>query len=137
MFNDDLTKQPANNVASLDEPQKPAEATSASEPVRTGLGGYTKRNFRPGQTSVGGAINPEAAPRRRFFKHRGKKICKFCARGTLKIDYKAKAELEKYINPYAKILPRRQTGTCALHQKHLGNAIKRARALALLPFVHD
>ncbi|WP_408633470.1 30S ribosomal protein S18 [Mycoplasmoides pirum] len=75
--------------------------------------------------------------RKKTFKPRGRKICHFCASGVLKIDYKDKALLEKYINLYAKILSRRQTGNCAMHQRHLSNAIKRARVIALLPFVRD
>jgi small subunit ribosomal protein S18 len=53
------------------------------------------------------------------------------------IDYKDVAKLRKYISERAKILPRRVTGTCAKHQRQLTGAIKRARVIALLPYVSD
>ena len=53
------------------------------------------------------------------------------------IDYKDTAKLRKYISDRAKILPRRMTGTCAMHQRQLTEAIKRARHLALLPYTSD
>ena len=68
-----------------------------------------------------------------FFK---KKVCKFCIQ-KLKIDYKDADTLRRFITERGKILPRRITGTCAKHQRALALAIKRARILALLPFVAD
>jgi small subunit ribosomal protein S18 len=68
-----------------------------------------------------------------FFK---KKICKFCAQ-KLRIDYKDADTLRRFITERGKILPRRITGTCAKHQRALALAIKRARVLALLPFVAE
>ncbi|MDR0568296.1 MAG: 30S ribosomal protein S18 [Spirochaetaceae bacterium] len=68
-----------------------------------------------------------------FFK---KKVCKFCLQ-KLKIDYKDPDVLRRFITERGKILPRRITGTCAKHQRALAVAIKRARVLALLPFVAD
>ena len=53
------------------------------------------------------------------------------------IDYKDAAKLRRYISERAKILPRRTTGTCAMHQRQLTEAIKRARQIALLPYVTD
>ena len=53
------------------------------------------------------------------------------------IDYKDAAKLRRYISERAKILPRRTTGTCAMHQRQLTEAIKRARQVALLPYVTD
>ncbi len=64
-----------------------------------------------------------------------KKYCVFCADPSLVIDYKNPEVLKRFINERAKILPRRQTGTCAKHQRQLSRAIKRARHVALLPFV--
>jgi small subunit ribosomal protein S18 len=66
-----------------------------------------------------------------FFK---KKVCKFCTQ-KLKIDYKDADVLRRFITERGKILPRRITGTCAKHQRALALAIKRARIIALLPFV--
>ena len=53
------------------------------------------------------------------------------------IDYKDAAKLRRYISERSKILPRRTTGTCAMHQRQLTEAIKRARQIALLPFVTE
>ena len=66
-----------------------------------------------------------------------KKVCMFCADKIEHIDYKDTLRLRKCISERAKILPRRITGTCALHQRQLTVAIKRARTVALLPYVSD
>ena len=68
-----------------------------------------------------------------FFK---KKVCKFCNQ-KLKINYKDADVLRRFITERGKILPRRITGTCAKHQRAVAVAIKRARMIALLPFVAD
>ncbi len=62
------------------------------------------------------------------------KICQFCAEKHLAIDYKQVDILRRFTNEEGKIRPRRQTGTCARHQRALAHAIKRARHIALLPF---
>ena len=64
-----------------------------------------------------------------------KKVCGFCVDKVENIDYKDIARLRRYMSERGKILPRRVTGTCARHQRELTVAIKRARHLALLPFV--
>jgi len=64
-----------------------------------------------------------------------RKVCEFCVSRTAKIDYKNVDLLQGYITDRGKILSRRKTGTCAKHQRHLSTAIKRARFLALLPYV--
>ena len=66
-----------------------------------------------------------------------KKVCIFCADKVEMIDYKDIAKLRKFISERAKILPRRVSGTCAEHQRALTTAIKRARYMALLPYVSD
>ena len=68
-----------------------------------------------------------------FFK---KKVCKFCIQ-KLKIDYKDADTLRRFITERGKILPRRITGTCAKHQRAVALAVKRARIIALLPFVAE
>lgn len=65
-----------------------------------------------------------------------KKVCRFCA-NKAKIDYKDADGLRRFTTEHGKILPRRMTGTCAKHQKQLAVAIKRARAICLLPYVAD
>lgn len=66
-----------------------------------------------------------------------KKICQFCADKVTFIDYKDTVKLRKFISERSKILPRRTTGTCAMHQRELTEAVKRARQIALLPYVTD
>ena len=62
------------------------------------------------------------------------KICQFCADKNVEIDYKQVDLLRRFVTEEGKIRPRRQTGTCARHQRELARAIKRARHIALLPF---
>ena len=64
-----------------------------------------------------------------------RKTCFFCANKVREIDYKDPVKLRSYISDRAKIAPRRSTGVCAKHQRALAVAIKRARHLALLPYV--
>lgn len=66
-----------------------------------------------------------------------RKVCQFCVDRVEFIDYKDIARLRRFLSERAKILPRRVTGTCARHQRDLTVAIKRARQIALLPFVSD
>lgn len=64
-----------------------------------------------------------------------KKVCSFCVDKIERIDYKDAARLRRFLTERGKILPRRITGNCARHQRQLTRAIKRARIVALLPFV--
>lgn len=68
---------------------------------------------------------------------RRKKVCQFCADKTETIDYKDVEKLRKYVTDRGKILPKRITGTCAIHQREVTKAIKRARIVALLPYTAD
>lgn len=72
-----------------------------------------------------------------FRAKRKKKICTFCAEKSEFIDYKDVLKLRKYVSERSKILPRRITGTCAKHQRELTIAIKRARHIALMPYISD
>jgi small subunit ribosomal protein S18 len=69
--------------------------------------------------------------------HRQRHICAFCVEKVKIIDYKQHETLRRYMTEHGRVRPRRQTGTCAKHQRKLAMAIKRARHLALLPFVVD
>ena len=70
--------------------------------------------------------------------HRGrKKGCSFCVDRIDRIDYKELPRLRKYVSERSKIIPRRVTGTCAFHKRELTVAIKRARHMALMPYVSD
>jgi small subunit ribosomal protein S18 len=64
-----------------------------------------------------------------------KKVCAFCVDKVDNIDYKDVSKLRKYISDRAKIVPRRVTGTCSIHQRKLTVAIKRARHMALIPYI--
>ena len=66
-----------------------------------------------------------------------KKVCMFCVEHIEEIDYKDTAKLRKFITEKGKILPRRITGTCAKHQRALTVAVKRARHVALMPYVQE
>ena len=74
-------------------------------------------------------FNAKRAPRR--------KVCTFCVDKATAIDYKDTVKLRKFITENGKILPRRMSGVCAKHQRMLTTAIKRAREMALLPYVAD
>ena len=76
--------------------------------------------------------NHRGGQERRFFSR--PKFCQFCSDKELSIDYKKIDLLKRYITDDGKIRPRRQTGTCARHQREVAAAIKRARHIALLPF---
>ena len=81
--------------------------------------------FRPGNTRRRG--------RPRYFTRR--RVCAFCVEHVSSIDYKDVSRIRRYVSERARMEPRRKTGTCAKHQRALTIAIKRARHLALLPFV--
>ena len=66
------------------------------------------------------------------FYRKKKKICQMCAGKS--VDYKDPEILRKYINEKGKILPRRFTGTCAKHQRHVAEQVKRARFMGFIPF---
>ncbi len=66
-----------------------------------------------------------------------RKVCNFCVDKVQHIDYKDVARLRRFTSERGKILPRRMTGTCAKHQRQLSTAIKRARTIALLPYVSE
>jgi small subunit ribosomal protein S18 len=100
-------------------------------PRRSGPGagpGGDDRRGGPGAGPQGG--------KKKFF-YRRKRVCKFCVEKIEYIDFKDIKTLQQFIPERGKILPRRISGTCALHQRKLQNAIKRARIAALLPFTAD
>ncbi len=68
---------------------------------------------------------------------RKKRTCRFCDAKENYIDYKDEKKVQRFTSEQGKIIPKRITGTCAKHQRQLVTAIKRARHLALLPFVSD
>jgi small subunit ribosomal protein S18 len=80
------------------------------------------------------ANRPQSRKRKRRVYHR-RKVCRFCADKTLSIEYKEPKLLRNFTTERGKIIPRRISGTCAAHQRELTVAIKRARTIALLPYV--
>jgi small subunit ribosomal protein S18 len=66
-----------------------------------------------------------------------KRICRFCESGVKYVDYRDEKRLSRFLTERGKIIPRRVSGTCSKHQRMLAQAIKRARIIALLPFVSD
>jgi small subunit ribosomal protein S18 len=94
-----------------------------------------RRSEGPGGREQRGG--PGAQGGKKKFFYRRKRVCKFCVEKLEYIDYKDVKMLQQFIPERGKILPRRISGTCALHQRKLQNAIKRARTVALLPFATD
>ena len=72
-----------------------------------------------------------------MIKEKKKRICRFCEENVAYIDYKNDKQLTKFTTEQGKIIPRRTSGVCAKHQRMLTNAIKRARIVALMPFVDN
>lgn len=72
-----------------------------------------------------------------MIKQRRKRICRFCENRIYYVDYKDPKKLTKFTTDVGKIIPRRTSGTCAHHQRQLVRALKRARYLALIPYVSD
>lgn len=108
--------------------ERPTSTSSYQRPASAGqrpAGG-------PGQRPSSGGPGGQGGPRkRRPFQRR--KVCRFCAEKNLVIDYKEPRTLRFFITERGKIVPRRISGNCAAHQRHITEAIKRARNIALLP----
>lgn len=120
-----------------------AQASAAPEPVREaprrpeGRPDYRPEPSRaggPGRRPGGGPSGPGARPGARRPR---RKVCSFCVEKGPPINYKDAAKLRRFISERGRILPRRTTGTCGMHQRVLAHAVKRAREIALLPFVAD
>ena len=99
-----------------------------------GGGGQRREGGGPGGPG-GGPGGPRRGGKRQYF--RKKKVCRFCVERVDFIDYKKAEMLQPFVQERGKILPRRMTGTCSRHQRWLGEAIKRARNIALLPFATE
>jgi small subunit ribosomal protein S18 len=88
-------------------------------------------NYNRGPQREQSQSQSQQQQRRRYTRP---KFCAFCSDASIKLDYKDTDLLKRYITEGGKIRPRRQTGTCARHQRILAREIKRARHIALLPF---
>jgi small subunit ribosomal protein S18 len=116
-----------------------SEGHSGGAPRREGFsggggGGQRREGGGPGGPG-GGPGGPRRGGKRQYF--RKKKVCRFCVERVDFIDYKKAEMLQPFVQERGKILPRRMTGTCSRHQRWLGEAIKRARNIALLPFATE
>jgi small subunit ribosomal protein S18 len=118
-----------------------AEGHTGGPPRRegghSGGGSGPRREGGPGGPGGpgGGPGGPRRGGKRQYF--RKKKVCRFCVEHVDFIDYKRVEMLQPFVQERGKILPRRMTGTCSRHQRWLGEAIKRARNIALLPFATE
>jgi small subunit ribosomal protein S18 len=90
-----------------------------------------QRSSGPPSRRQGGAFNNRTQTVRK------KRTCRFCDSKEDYIDYKNEKRLQRFISEQGRIIPKRITGTCSRHQRQLVQALKRARHLALLPFVAD
>jgi len=100
-------------------------------------GGGGRGGARPGAGGgAGGRGGDKKQDGKRYFFRR-RKVCRFCADKIDYIDYKDVKVLISFVPERGKLLPRRMFGTCAEHQRKLTLAIKRARAIALLPFASE
>ncbi len=95
--------------------------------------GERRRVAPPPGADNGDGGPPSPSGRRRYTPRR--KVCMFCADKIRTPDYKDLKRLQRHISDRGKILPRRRTGACARHQRGVATAVKRARHMALLPFV--
>ena len=94
-----------------------------------------KRGGRSGRSGRSDERSDERGGRRGLFRRR--KVCRFCVDKINYINYKDARMLMPFLPERGKIQPRRLSGTCAMHQRKLQTAIKRARQLALVPYVTD
>ena len=99
------------------------------------FGGKRSAGGGKGRGGANQAQGKESQQRRPMFRRR--KVCKFCADKIDDINYKDVKLLGPFVPERGKILPRRISGTCATHQRKLQTAIKRARQIALIPYVTD
>ena len=140
----DETTNQSNNTTPADEPARPAAAPPSRGPYENrpstheggyggGGGGGRPGGYGGGGNRPGGARGPGGRGRERYIPRR--RVCAFCVDKVENIDYKDVARLRKYLSERAKIEPRRKTSTCARHQRALSVALKRARHMALLPYV--
>jgi small subunit ribosomal protein S18 len=132
-------------------PASPAPQETPARPEGPGGGGGPRRESHGGGGhggshggsggprreggGPGGPGGPRRGGKRQYF--RKKKVCRFCVDHVDFIDYKRVEMLQPFVQERGKILPRRMTGTCSRHQRWLGEAIKRARNIALLPFATE
>lgn len=128
--------QPAQSDSAAKTGSSPAES---SQPGATRASSHNQSNRS--DNNRGGSRNDsrqrqnDGGDKRQRFSRFKKKVCKFCHNKELPIDYKRPDILIRFLTDRGKILPRRITGACAKHQRRVASEVKRARMIALLPFV--
>ena len=115
------------------ESTEPVEENKISEPVAEKPVAKFDKPYRGRAPYSGSSTKPKNFRPNKFRR----KFCRFCYQEDLEVDYKDSELLEKFITERGKIFPRRVTGTCSKHQRLIAKAIKRARILALLPFIEQ
>jgi small subunit ribosomal protein S18 len=133
----DAAKTTETAASETADAAKTTETAASTEKTEKKPGGPSER--RPGQGDQRrerpqGEGYQRRDSSQRFSKFR-RKVCYFCANKGAEIDYKDADTLGRFITDRGKILPRRVTGVCARHQRGLANAIKKARIIALIPFI--
>lgn len=125
------------NQSSEQAPPQERPAPPAAAPAERG--GYGDRGPRPRYRDRDdrGGDRGRGGDRRGGGRRPRRRICAFCVDKITKIDYKEHQRLREFVSDRGKILKSRMTGTCMKHQRALGRAIKRARQVALLPFVAE
>ncbi len=93
----------------------------------------SKKSDRGGDRGERGGDEGDDKGRGRGFAR--KKVCRFCADKNAKVDYKDQPTLKYFVTERGKIIPRRISGNCALHQRAVAKAIKQSRGLALIPYL--
>ena len=132
---------PAPQVSETPAPAAPAPTPAAPAPTPAAPAPAAPATSRPsGPPPRSGPPRPRERRERRpgeggRFRRPGRKPCRFCAEKVTGIDYKDVNRLKSFVTERGKILPRRMTGTCSRHQRALTQAVKRARNIALLPFM--
>jgi len=142
-------EQPAATPEAPSQPAAEAPARPAERPADRPAPRYRDRGDRPsyggdrgdrpsygGDRGERGGRDGDRRGGGRFRRPR-RKVCAFCVDKITHIDYKEHQRLRNFVSDRGKILKSRQTGTCTKHQRALAGAIKRARSIALLPFVAD
>ncbi|MEF9984855.1 MAG: 30S ribosomal protein S18 [Malacoplasma sp.] len=135
--NKKTTSQNDSNFVSTDKKvnttsQESDKTVKSEMPVRR-TGGYQNNSYNANKS--GGKPFTPYNKQNKYYKR--KKFCKLCAKGIEHIDYKDVDTLNKYLNFSLKISSRKLTGACSSHQRKISNAIKRARIVALIPFVKE
>jgi small subunit ribosomal protein S18 len=118
----------ADRTPAPEEKSSGAESRNRQEPRRQ----ESRGSSRSGSDSRRSGGSDRGRGRRGYFR---KKVCRLCVNKIDSLDYKDVESLKRFVTDRGKILPRRMTGTCAKHQRVVSAAVKRARMVALLPYV--